>query len=207
MTTTAMNIATSTPDSRQMVRRLYVDGLPPDLFHQRRRSSTIRPAAEARRKGRERPNESEVHWDCRGLRPNSNTALLASGSPKAQDPPGGPRDRAYRAYLQFLFFMFLLLNAFQRAREMPPRVDLFQAGMQGWARLNPQQRERFFQAGLKAALRLDRLEFRAWLLRRVRTAPLCAPIDPGRYAISDDMAALLKQLPLRADDADGGTGL
>ena len=38
--------------------------------------------------------------------------------------------------------------------------------MQGWARLNPQQRERFFQAGLKAALRLDRLEFRAWLLRQ-----------------------------------------
>ena len=74
--------------------------------------------------------------------------------------------------------------------------------MQGWARLNPQQRERFFQAGLKAALRLDRLEFRAWLLRRVRTAPLAPPIDPARFAISDaDMAALLNKLPLRADDA------
>ena len=29
------------------------------------------------------------------------------------------------------------------------RVDLFEATMQGWARLNPQQRERFFKAGLK----------------------------------------------------------
>ena len=56
------------------------------------------------------------------------------------------------------------------------RIDLFEATMQGWARLTPQQRERFFQAGLKAALRLDRLKFRAWLLRRVRTAPLAAPI-------------------------------
>ena len=30
---------------RHMVRRLYVDGLPPDLFHQSRRSSTIRPSS------------------------------------------------------------------------------------------------------------------------------------------------------------------
>jgi hypothetical protein len=50
------------------------------------------------------------------------------------------------------------------------RVDLVEATMQGWARLNPSQRERFFQAGLKAALRLQPREFRAWLLRRVRTA-------------------------------------
>ena len=41
------------------------------------------------------------------------------------------------------------------------RIDLVEATMQGWARLNPPQRERFFQAGLKAALRLDRREFRA----------------------------------------------
>ena len=88
------------------------------------------------------------------------------------------------------------------------RIDLVEATMQGWSRLNPQQRERFFQAGLKAALRLDRLEFCAWLLRRVRTAPLAAPINPAAFAISDrDMALLLKQLPLRADDADRGTEL
>ena len=65
--------------------------------------------------------------------------------------------------------------------------------MQGWARLNPQQRERFFKAGLKAALRLNRLEFRAWLLRRVRTAPLAAPIDPARFIFADaDIASLLR---------------
>jgi hypothetical protein len=77
------------------------------------------------------------------------------------------------------------------------RIDLVAATLEGWARLNPSQRERFFKAGLKAALRLDRREFRAWLLRRVRTAPLAAPIDPARFAISDrDMALLMKQLPL-----------
>ena len=80
--------------------------------------------------------------------------------------------------------------------------------MQGWARLDAPQRQRFAEAFLKAALRLDRLELRAWLLRRLRNPPLAEPIDPARFAISDrDMAALLKALPLRADDADRGTGM
>ena len=80
--------------------------------------------------------------------------------------------------------------------------------MQGWARLDTAQRQRFFEAFLKAALRLDALALRAWLLRRLRNPPLAAPIDPARFAISDrDMASLLKTLPLRAGDADGGTGL
>ena len=48
------------------------------------------------------------------------------------------------------------------------RVDLCEATMQGWARLDAAQRERFFQAGLKAALRLNPPQFRAWLLRRLR---------------------------------------
>jgi hypothetical protein len=102
-----------------------------------------------------------------------------------------------------------MLNlAFSKAREMR-RVDLFEATMQGWARLNPQQRERFFQTGLKAALRLDRLEFRAWLLRRLRNRPLAEPIDPASFAISDaDMAILLRAVGEAAagrdrDDADG----
>ena len=86
------------------------------------------------------------------------------------------------------------------------RVDLYEATMAGWARLDPSQRERFFRAGLKAALRLGPLAFRAWLLRRLRNQPR-RPIDPAAFAISDDMVALLKQLPLRADDADRGTGL
>ena len=86
------------------------------------------------------------------------------------------------------------------------RVDLFEATMQGWARLNPTQRERFFQAGLKAALRLDRLEFRAWLLRRLKNHPLAAPVDLARFAISDGDMALLLKTSLRAGDADGETG-
>ena len=80
--------------------------------------------------------------------------------------------------------------------------------MQGWARLDAAQRQRFFEAFLKAALRLDALALRAWLRRRLKNPPLAAPIDLARFTISDaDMALLLKQLPLRADDADGGTGL
>ena len=86
------------------------------------------------------------------------------------------------------------------------RVDLYEATMLGWARLDPAQRERFFRAGLKAALRLGPLQFRAWLLRRVRQPPSAAPGDLPAFAISDDMVALLKQLPLSADDADRGTG-
>jgi hypothetical protein len=71
------------------------------------------------------------------------------------------------------------------------RVDLVQATLAGWARLTPSQRERFFQAGLKAALRLERQEFRAWLLRRVHEPPLAAPVDPARFAISKADIALL----------------
>jgi hypothetical protein len=80
------------------------------------------------------------------------------------------------------------------------RIDLVTATLEGWSRLNPQQRQRFFEAGLKAALRLQPLAFRAWLLRRLRNPPLAAPVDLTRFTISDrDMAALLKQLPLRED--------
>ncbi len=61
------------------------------------------------------------------------------------------------------------------------RVDLFEATMQGWARLNPSQRQRFAEAFVKAALRLDRLELRAWLRRRLQYPPLAAPIDPAHF--------------------------
>ena len=63
--------------------------------------------------------------------------------------------------------------------------------MQGWARLNPAQRERFFQAGLRAALRLERREFREWLRRRVGEPPLAAPVDAASFAISKADIALL----------------
>jgi hypothetical protein len=72
------------------------------------------------------------------------------------------------------------------------RVDLFEAAMRGWSRLDPEQRERFFQAGLKAALRLDRRQFREWLLRRVRNPPLCAPVDLSRLLADADIALAIR---------------
>jgi hypothetical protein len=71
------------------------------------------------------------------------------------------------------------------------RTDLAEATMEGWARLDAAERHRFFQAFLKAPLRLDKLAFRAWLRRRLREPPLVA-IDPARFTISDaDIAHLL----------------
>jgi hypothetical protein len=79
-----------------------------------------------------------------------------------------------------------------KGREMR-RTDLFEVTMQGWARLNPEQRERFFQAGLKAALRLEQREFREWLRRRVSEPPLAAPVDQASFAISKgDIARLMR---------------
>jgi hypothetical protein len=71
------------------------------------------------------------------------------------------------------------------------RADLFERTMAGWARLNPQQRERFFRAGLRTALRLERQEFREWLIRRVGEPPLAEPVDPASFAISQADIALL----------------
>jgi len=80
--------------------------------------------------------------------------------------------------------------------------------MRGWARLNPSQRERFFQAGLKAALRLERQEFRDWLLRRLGEPPLAAPVDPARFAISKaDIALLMRsacEAPLSPPQRNSG---
>jgi hypothetical protein len=38
------------------------------------------------------------------------------------------------------------------------RVELTKATVQGWARLDPEQRDKFFEAFVSAALRLDRLQ-------------------------------------------------
>ena len=84
-------------------------------------------------------------------------------------------------------------------------IDLVAATLEAWQRLNSSQRDQFFEAFVGAALRLDRVAMRDWLRKRLRNRPLAAPIDPTAFTISDaDIAALLKQLPLRADDADGG---
>jgi hypothetical protein len=120
---------------------------------------------------------------------------------------GGPRDGGLSAYFGFSFSHFPLLNSDYRHHWMR-RVELTEATMEGWARLEAAQRQRFFEAFLKAALRLDRLELRAWLRRRLQNPPLAAPIDPATFTISAaDMALLLKTLPLSADNADGETGL
>jgi hypothetical protein len=90
------------------------------------------------------------------------------------------------------------------------RVDLIEATMQGWARLNAAQRHRFFEAFVSAALRLDRLELRAWLRRRLQNPPLAAPIDPAGFIFADaDIALLLGAAGEAAagpnrDEADGG---
>jgi hypothetical protein len=73
------------------------------------------------------------------------------------------------------------------------RSDLFEAMMEGWARLDAPQRQRFFEAFVRAALRLDRLELRAWLRRRLQYPPLAAPIDPASLIFADaDIASLLR---------------
>jgi len=87
------------------------------------------------------------------------------------------------------------------------RIDLAAITLESWSRLDDRQRQRFAEMFLRAALRLGGPELRRWLRRRVRTAPLAAPVDPATFAISDrDLGLLLKQLRA-ADDADRGTGL
>jgi hypothetical protein len=71
------------------------------------------------------------------------------------------------------------------------RTDLTEATMEGWARLDAAQRQRFFEAFLNAALRLDRLELRAWLRRRLQYPPLAAPIDPGQLIQDIDIGRFL----------------
>jgi hypothetical protein len=91
------------------------------------------------------------------------------------------------------------------------RVDLTEAALEGWARLDAARRQRFFEAFLKAALRLDRLELRAWLRRRLQYPPLAEPIDPASFIFADaDIALLLRAAAGEAaagpdrDEADGG---
>ena len=81
------------------------------------------------------------------------------------------------------------------SREMR-RTDLFEATMEGWARLDAAQRQRFFEAFLKAALRLDQLALRAWLRRRLENPPLAPPIDPSRLMFADADIALILSTPV-----------
>ena len=67
--------------------------------------------------------------------------------------------------------------------------------MAGWRRLNEARRQRFFEAFVSAALRLDQLALRAWLRRRLKDPPLAPPIDPARLLFGDgdiDIALILR---------------
>jgi hypothetical protein len=73
------------------------------------------------------------------------------------------------------------------------RIDLVSATLEAWQRLDALQRQRFAEAFLRAALRLERQQLRAWLMRRLGEPPLAAPIDPARFAISKaDIARLTR---------------
>ncbi|MGY8706639.1 hypothetical protein RAD16_12945 [Bradyrhizobium sp. 18BD] len=54
------------------------------------------------------------------------------------------------------------------------RTDLTEATMQGWAPLDAVQRQKFLEAFVNAALRLDRIDLRASLRRRLREPPFVA---------------------------------
>jgi hypothetical protein len=73
------------------------------------------------------------------------------------------------------------------------RIDLVAATMQGWSRLDPAQRDQFFESFISAALRLDRVAMRDWLRKRLRSRPLAAPVDLTRYLFADaDIALILR---------------
>lgn len=84
------------------------------------------------------------------------------------------------------------------------RIPLTEATMQGWSRLDPAQRDKFFEAFLEAALRLDQLALRAWLRRRLQNPPLAAPIDPAQPEFSNaDIALMLRPQLHRDEDGSG----
>jgi hypothetical protein len=87
------------------------------------------------------------------------------------------------------------------------RTDLTEATMAGWRRLNEAQRQRFFEAFVSAALRLDQLALRAWLRRRLKDPPLAPPIDPARLLFGDgdiDIALILRTAGKAPGEAAAG---
>ena len=68
-----------------------------------------------------------------------------AGSLGACHKPGGPRDGTYSAYLLNSVSRFRLLNGrFSKGTHMR-RIDLVAGTLEGWSRLDGQQRERFFK--------------------------------------------------------------
>jgi hypothetical protein len=87
------------------------------------------------------------------------------------------------------------------------RTPLTEATMAGWRRLNEARRQRFFEAFVSAALRLDQLALRAWLRRRLKDPPLAPPIDPARLLFGDgdiDIALILRTAGKAPGEAAAG---
>ncbi len=77
------------------------------------------------------------------------------------------------------------------------RDDLTEATLAAWGRLDEAGRSKFFGEFVAAALRLNQLDLRAWLRRRVRTYPLCPPLK-GLSLSDDDIAYLRREAERRA---------
>jgi hypothetical protein len=105
---------------------------------------------------------------------------------------GAARRQAFSIFTISVFSFSFAEFRLKGSRDMR-RSDLTEATLHGWARLDAAQRQRFFEAFLKAALRLDQLALRAWLRRRLKNPPLAEPIDPASFIFADaDIASLLR---------------
>jgi hypothetical protein len=174
---------------RHMV-RLYVDALPPHLFRQSRRSSTGRAALAVL---------AGALCNCEVAR--SSFAGFRAFQLKHLYQLPSVKDVAARTSRHLCNSRFLSFIRRNRAKvqnravlkgcEMPRADPLFERTMNAWARLDDRRRQRFAEAFLWAALRLERQELRAWLMRRLIEPPLAAPVDPARFAISKTDIALL----------------
>jgi hypothetical protein len=105
------------------------------------------------------------------------------------------RDRATAPLQHICVFRFLCFVCPIRFSigNANARIDLVAATMQSLSRLDPAQRDQFFEAFVSAALRLDQVAMRDWLRKRLRNRPFAAPVDLAAFAISDrDIALLLR---------------
>ena len=119
-------------------------------------------------------------------------SLLFGSLGACHKPPGTARPRLLRIFAFFVFCVSFARSAFQRERECGASIWLRPQCRAGRG-LSPLQREKFFEAFVSAALRLDRVAMRDWLRKRLRNRPLAAPVDLTRFAISDvDIASLLR---------------
>ena len=132
--------------------------------------------------------------------------------PRAWGTAGTARPRPFSIFRVFVFrfsFAEFRLEVHARCGALIQPKRRWRVG----ARLDAAQRHRFFEAFLNAALRLDKLELRAWL-RRLKNPPLAAPFDPARLMFADADIALIMRAAGKApgeaaagpdrDEADGG---